>query len=272
MGAVKAHSSSCLTRRDPSFGRRKKENGLLQQQENFPISLKRDSSHPTGLKATNNSDEKQPSVPCVNAETFCIAATPSNILIWGTILQQPFKVLVDTGAAVCVVNEQFYRDVLRTKPRITQSNVIDSIKTANGDIVSVVGAISFSVKFGNIDYECNAVILPNLAYNIVLGRDFLQSHRAVIDVGNEKVTFSENNTVTFTTGNSPPVISEVQTAKTFVIDGSSEVIIPAILTSFPSEPVIGLIEGSPKLSDRYHLLCASTLCQPDADGKSLSVC
>ena len=267
MGAVKAHPASSLTRRDPSLGRRKKENGLLQQQENFPISLKRDSSHPTGLKATNNSDEKQPSVPCVNAETFGTAATSSNVLIWGTILQQPFKVLVDTGAAVCVVNEQFYRDVLRTKHGITQSNVIDSIKTANGDIVSVVGAISFSVKFGNIDYECNAVIVPNLAYNIVLGRDFLQRHRAVIDVGNEKVTFLENNTVTFATGNSPPVISEVQTAKTFVIDGSSEVIIPAILTSFPSEPVIGLIEGSPKLSDRYHLLCASTLCQPDADGK-----
>ena len=82
----------------------------------------------------------------------------------------------------------------------------------------------------------------------------LHKHRAVIDVGNEKVKFSENSTVLFATGDFPPVTSDVRCEKTFAIDGSSEVIIPAVLTSFPSEPVVGLIKGVPKLSDRYHLL------------------
>ena len=39
------------------------------------------------------------------------------------------------------------------------------------------------------------------------------------------------------------------------------------MTSFPSEPVVGLIPGVPKPSDPYHLLYAPTICKPDSDGK-----
>ena len=53
----------------------------------------------------------------------------------------------------------------------------------------------------------------------------LHKHRAVIDVGNEKVKFSENSTVLFATGDFPPVTSDVRCEKTFAIDGSSEVIL-----------------------------------------------
>ena len=90
---------------------------------------------------------------------------------------------------------------------------------------------------------------------------------AVIDVGKETVTFSENNMVMFASGNSTPVFSEVRAAKTLVIESNSEAVIPAILTSFPSEPVAGLFEGLAKLSNRYHLLYASTFYRPDADGR-----
>ena len=112
---------------------------------------------------------------------------------------------------------------------------------------------------------CDAIVVPNLSYNVVLGRDILHKHRTVIDVGHEKVTFSENNTILFATGDFPLITSKVRSAKTFVIDGSSEVIISALLMSFPSEPIIGSIKGVPKLSDCYHLPSASTLCKPDSE-------
>ena len=66
------------------------------------------------------------------------------------------------------------------------------------------------------------------------------------------------------TSDFPPITSEFQSATTF-IDGSIEVVISALLTSFPSEPVVGIIEGVPKFSDRYHLPSASTLYKPDSD-------
>ena len=136
----------------------------------------------------------------------------------------------------------------------------------NGNTVPVAGTVSFDFSRGHSDYVCDAVIFPNFSYNVVLRRDFLHKNRAVIKVGKETVTFSKSSMVIFASGDSPPVLSEVRAAKTFVIDSNSEVVIPAILTSFSSEPVIGLLKGVSQLSDRYYLLCASTLCQRDADG------
>ena len=40
-------------------------------------------------------------------------STPSNVLIWGTVLKQPLKLLVDTGAAVTIISERFFHDILR---------------------------------------------------------------------------------------------------------------------------------------------------------------
>ena len=204
--------------------------------------------------------------PAVNAETFSSLANLTNVLIWGTILQQHVKLLVDTGAAVTVISDKFFNEVLRTKYSMTQNQQFESIKTANGNTVAVTGAVSFSVTIGNLDYVCDAVVVPNLSYNVVLGRDFLHKFNAIIDVRGHKVTFSEQNTVFFAVGDSPPIVSDVRAAKTFVIEGHSEVVIPAFLTSFPSEPVIGLIEAVPKLSDRYHLLGAPSLSKPNDDG------
>ena len=194
---------------------------------------------PASSESATKRDASHPS----NTEPIYTISTPSNVLIWGTVLKQPLKLLVDTGAAVTVISERFFHDILRVKYALTQKQLFDSIKTAIGGTVSVAGTASFDVSIGESEYVCDAIVVPNLSYNVVLGRDFLHKHRAVIDVGNEKVTFSENNTVLFATGDFPPVTSDVRCAKTFVIDGSSEVIIPAILTSFPSEPVVGLIEG-----------------------------
>ena len=204
--------------------------------------------------------------PALNAETFSSLANLTNVLIWGTVLQQHVKLLVDTGAAVTVISDKFFNEVLRTKYSMTQNQQFESIKTASGNTVAVTGAVSFSVTIGNLNYVCEAVVVPNLSYNVVLGRDFLHKFNAIIDVRGHKVTFSEQNTVFFAVGDSPPIVSDVRAAKTFVIEGHSEVVIPAFLTSFPSEPVIGLVEAVPKLSDRHHLLGAPSLSKPNDDG------
>ena len=272
MGAVRARKFVNWKNRHPTYSSRTDEEfqpGAHNRRDNFKTSKYSQGTQTdlTEFPANSESAVIRNARPPSNAETLYALSTPSNVLIWGTVLKQPFKLLVDTGAAVTVISERFFHEVLRVKYALTQKQLFDSIKTANGGTVPVAGTASFDVSIGESDYVCDAIVVPNLSYNVVLGRDFLHKHRALIDVGNERVTFSENNMVLFATGDFPPVTSDVRCAKTFVIDGSSEVIIPAVLTSFPSEPVVGLIEGVPKLSDRYHLLCASTLCKPDVDGR-----
>ena len=150
------------------------------------------------LASPENEVENNTDSPVI-AKTLYTNSTPSNVLIWGTLLKQPFKLLVDTGAAVTVISERFFHDVLRVKYALTQKQLFDSIETANGGTVPVSGTASFDISIGQCDYVCDAIVVPNLSYNVVLGRDFLHRHRAVIDVGHEKVTFSENNTILFAT-------------------------------------------------------------------------
>ena len=197
----------------------------------------------------------------------------TNVLIWGSVLKQPLKLLVDTGAAVTVVNEQFYNDYLRLKFPLTQDQRFDSIKTADGNMLPVMGAVKFQLVIGNEQYECEAAVVPKLSYRVVLGREFLYKTNAIIDVRGQKVTFSGGNIVAFAIGDSPPVCSEVRVANTVVIDANSEVIIPAFLASFPVAPVIGLVDVVPKLIDRYHLFGAPSVSVYDEHGRvSVRVC
>eukprot|EP00794_Sanderia_malayensis_P016269 gene16269-17909_t len=198
-------------------------------------------------------------IPCIDSHD----ATLSNVSIFGTVLSQKIPLLVDTGAAICVVSEKFYNEILRSSFLLQKNDSVDNIKTADGNITPVVGLVSFKVTIGDQLYNCNASVVPNLAYSIVLGRDFLHAYSAVIDVKGQTVTFDKQNTIAFVGNyNRPTIYSDVRTAKTYVIEGHCEAIIPAYLEK-PLDPVVGLIETNQNLADNYHLIAAVTLTMPD---------
>ena len=102
---------------------------------------------------------------------------------------------------------------------IAPAQRFQSTKTADGNVIPVAGSVTFSVSIGNSEYLCNVVIVPNLSYKVVLGRDFLHKFNALIDVRGHRVTFFQENPVFFAVGDTPPVCSDVRVAKTFVIEG-----------------------------------------------------
>ena len=106
-----------------------------------------------------------------------------------------------------------------------------------------------------------------LAYNIVLGRDFLHKFGTISDVRGQTVKFAPDNLVSFAKKDIPPHVSEGRAAQTVVLDASSETIIPAYLKTPPSTNSIGLIEAVPKLFDRYYLFAASSVSSPREDGR-----
>ena len=198
-------------------------------------------------------------VPCIDSQK----STISNVSIFGTVSSQKVRLLVDTGAAISVVSEQFYKNTLRPS-FLLQQNTVDNIKTADGNITPVIGLVSFDVTIGKHLYNYNASVVPNLAYDIVLGRDFLHAYAAVIDVKGQNVTFDPQNIIAFAGSYRTPTVSDVRTAKTYVIESHSEVIIQAYLAK-PIDPVVGLIEANMKLVENYNLMAAATLSVPDTD-------
>ena len=65
---------------------------------------------------------------------------------------------------------------------------INDIKTAEGHRTPVRGLVTFVVTIGHQIYNCNASDVPNLAYCVVFGHDFLHKNGVVINAPNEKVT------------------------------------------------------------------------------------
>ncbi len=63
------------------------------------------------------------------------------------------------------------------------SKILQSIKTANGAQVPVESIVTFNIKLGQSSYKCNAYVITGLGHSVVLGRDFLEQNRAIIDLG-----------------------------------------------------------------------------------------
>ena len=129
---------------------------------------------------------------------FANKTTFSNVAVCGCILNQSVRLLVDTGAAVSVVSEQFYNVTLWPNVQLKKNNLISNIKTADGNTTPVIGFVSFEIIIGDHSYNCDASVVPNLAYQVVLGCDFLHANNAIIDVKRESVTFEPKHTVMFT--------------------------------------------------------------------------
>ena len=91
---------------------------------------------------------KNEPLPPKNIDIPCIELyhelMPSNVLIWGTACKQSCKVLVDTGAAITVISEQFFVD-LRGTVAFQTCEKIGCIKAADGSKVPVIGAVRFTL-------------------------------------------------------------------------------------------------------------------------------
>ena len=96
--------------------------------------------------------------------------------------KQQFKFLVDTGAAITVVSEKFYQEILRARYPLVTDGGLNSVWTADGNTVPIRGAVKLSIIMGHYAYVCIASVAVRLLYNIVLGRSFLRDFSAIIDV------------------------------------------------------------------------------------------
>ncbi len=76
------------------------------------------------------------------------------------------KCLVDTGAAVTVISEQFYHDVLHNDFPLKTNSTVSNVKTANGHTVPVNGFVSFPVVIGQFNV-INTSVVRSLAYSVV---------------------------------------------------------------------------------------------------------
>eukprot|EP00794_Sanderia_malayensis_P011456 gene11456-12653_t len=204
-------------------------------------------------------------VPCLSCDTLNTddKSTSGNVLIWGTVFSNNVKFLIDTGAAVTVINAEFYNSILKPhSAQLSPSEGIERIQTATGASVSVMGSVSFPLHISDKSYQCRASIIPGLAYNVVLGRDFLHENKAVIDVHNQSMTFDQSDNISFAGTEPPSLCCLVIVDSTQIVEPCSEAIIPAFLIDKPEGNSCGLLEGNDSLVTRHRLIGAASVSSP----------
>ena len=116
----------------------------------------------------------------------------SDLTISGVIAGEAVQLLVDTGACLSVIDEKFLQKIYGSfSPKMTDG-ILPSIQTVNGERVPVLGKITVPIELNGCEFVCDFHVMQNLAYDAILGRDFLQQNRALIDLDNNNITFKRS--------------------------------------------------------------------------------
>lgn len=108
--------------------------------------------------------------------------------------------------------------------------------------------------------HCDFLVARNLAFEALLGREFLRANGAVIDLKLGTLQLDDQPKLTHSDRECP-----VRMWSTCVIPPSSEAIIPASLDADFTPGVVGLLEGSERLIEHYQLQGAAALVILSAD-------
>ena len=189
---------------------------------------------------------------------------PSNSLyVYGSIADRSTLMLVDTGASVTAVSSNFV-STFTVSPKLEPSP-ISSIQTVS-EHLPVLGQVNLPLTIGANAYPFETLVIDNLTYPVVLGRNFLMHFGSVIDLQDNTLTLTGTNSVLLHSS-SPPLPDQqreqepvtVHALATYILPPMSESVIPVYPKSSLAVGKTGLIEPSTKLIDRYHVCGASQL-------------
>ena len=62
-----------------------------------------------------------------------------------------------------------------------------SVRNASGEIMPVLGFVTYSVKIGDRNYDQEFIVIKQLVPEIILGRDFLSTYKLAITWGKKGV-------------------------------------------------------------------------------------
>ena len=211
-------------------------------------------SYQVATKATQGNQSTPPNTGVRGPATSTILRPPGELTVDVWINGKPTRCLIDTGAAVSVLDTKQLEFLYDGKPPPLQPSALSSIRTVSGQPVPIRGTFSAKVEIAGGKYPCSFKVIDGIEYQGVLGRDFLYPHRAEISFASLTMELKEPPSVMFSED-----LAAVIAPTTYVIPPRSEVVLPAQVTGNTSPGVIGLIESVPRLVERYQLQRAAAL-------------
>ncbi|XP_044182738.1 uncharacterized protein LOC122963370 [Acropora millepora] len=170
--------------------------------------------------------------------------------------------LVDTGASVTAVSSSLFARI--SPPVHLDPAPLPYIQTVSGEHLPVQGIAKLTFIFGDVSYSFESLVIDQLTYPVVLGRDFLLALGSVIDMQNHTLTFLGQEPISLhsnrlTRSSQTDEHVTVHAHATYILPPLTESVIPVYPKRLLATGTTGLIEPSSKLLTRYQIGGATQL-------------
>ena len=149
------------------------------------ISLEEDAIHAPTSSVCPVPVSFLPAFPARGNEEFAEQrpqSKPRDLTVSAILNGQLIKALVDTGAAVSVIDEHFLKEICHGNLPPLQKHSSGDVKTVSGAPLPVSGRFTTTLEIANGLYSCTFLLVRDLTYDALLGRDFLRANGAVINL------------------------------------------------------------------------------------------
>ena len=109
-------------------------------------------------------------------------AKPRDLTVSAQLNGQSIKALVDTGAAISVIDKEVLQEVYKEQFPKLQTDNLGDVKTVSGEALPVLGMLTTALDIANGSFSCTFIVVQDLPYDALLGRDFLRENGAIINL------------------------------------------------------------------------------------------
>jgi len=143
--------------------------------------------------------------------------TPTALTIQGTVFKTPATFLLDTGASVSLLRHDVWQQA-NTAEQSLRPWIGNSLVGVDGTPLTLHGCADITIHLSNIPFTTTIVIADGLTTEAILGLDFLQTNRCVLDMGQRTLQVSRYPPIPLSPpqphpSSSPLIVSLVDTVR-----------------------------------------------------------
>ena len=107
-----------------------------------------------------------------------VPEAPFGLIAEAILSGLPVKALVDTGATINLIRSEVYHNLTTAPPLRPYKGTLE---TADGRQVGVEGWVTANLELGSIDDEVEALVVPELKAEMIIGLRSLKEHECSLD-------------------------------------------------------------------------------------------